>query len=205
MTRYVAVLASWLSCFTSFLWAMQGGFFTRPPGPSEPGTRKVKITGTIAGLTQLAVIARPRAIGRSNCAVGIGLYGASLVLFWRCIHANRTRPLSLAFSKDQPDHLVTRGPYRYIRHPFYTAYLLAWAAGPISTKQRWLAMHAIVMGIVYYNAARFEEAKFLTSTMAAEYSAYRRHTGMFLPRPARCSRRSPTTSARGHHSQTPRL
>jgi protein-S-isoprenylcysteine O-methyltransferase Ste14 len=181
--RYAVVMMSWLSCFVSFLWAMQGGFFrSTPHSAPAKGTRIIKSTGIVVGLAQLAILGKPRPIDRINGTVGVLLYWSSFLLFWSCIRTNRERPLSLAFCADEPKHLVTDGPYRYVRHPFYLSYLLAWSAGPVVSKRWWLGIGPIIMGIIYHRAARFEEAKFLHGALAQPYESYGRTTGMFLPR-----------------------
>jgi protein-S-isoprenylcysteine O-methyltransferase Ste14 len=38
-------------------------------------------------------------------------------------------------------------------------------------------------GVLYWHAGRAEEREFVRSELAADYEAYRRRTGMFLPNP----------------------
>jgi protein-S-isoprenylcysteine O-methyltransferase Ste14 len=77
---------------------------------------------------------------------------------------------------------VKKGPYRYIRHPFYAAYNLTWAAGFAATGWWPLAATAVVMGAVYERFARGEERAFLNGPLAREYSDYRRQAGKYFPR-----------------------
>src|SRR5262249_2202493 len=77
--------------------------------------------------------------------------------------------------------LTQTGPYRVIRHPIYSAYLLAWLAGPIIAAQPWLLLTTLWMVILHYLAARQEERSFGASSFAQDYQSYRRRTGMFLP------------------------
>ena len=88
---------------------------------------------------------------------------------------------------DQPritltQSLVTSGPYRWIRHPIYTSFLMIlgssllissnWFIGSI-----WLAMTAIDIR----SRIDFEEAKLLTR-FGETYDSYKRETGGLLPR-----------------------
>jgi hypothetical protein len=57
----------------------------------------------------------------------------SLALFTRCIAVNRARLLTRAFAKELPAHLLDRGPYRAVRHPFYCSYVIAYIAGFVAT------------------------------------------------------------------------
>jgi protein-S-isoprenylcysteine O-methyltransferase Ste14 len=103
-------------------------------------------------------------------------------LFWRAIHASREGGLRLAFDEAGPRSLVQRGPYRYVRHPFYVSYVIFWAGWTLALRT-WIALlpFAIVVA-VYIVAARTEEQKFAATPMAADYEAYRRSTGFFWPR-----------------------
>jgi protein-S-isoprenylcysteine O-methyltransferase Ste14 len=78
-----------------------------------------------------------------------------------------------------------------LRHPIYSAYLLAWIAAPLATGQFWLLLPAAAMGCLYYRAARQEENSFLTSSFAPRYKDYQERTGMFLPRIVRSLSRAP--------------
>jgi protein-S-isoprenylcysteine O-methyltransferase Ste14 len=107
--------------------------------------------------------------------VAAGLYGWAIV-------ATRARRPSLAFSPDAPTFVVTEGPYRYLRHPFYGAYLLYWLAGAVVVREWWLVPALGSVAVLYVLAAAREERQFERSTVAAAYRAYRLSTGMFLPR-----------------------
>lgn len=113
--------------------------------------------------------------------VGLVFEGIALVLFHRTIAASRDGGLHFAFDKDHPVSLVTHGPYRYVRHPFYTSYLIFWTGLAIATWTWWGIPVLIAMAVIYSVAARDEEGKFANSPMAAEYAVYRSKTGMFWP------------------------
>jgi protein-S-isoprenylcysteine O-methyltransferase Ste14 len=86
------------------------------------------------------------------------------------------------FSGDVPQHLVERGPYRRVRNPFYVSYFLCYLAGLAGTASWPLAVPFVVLLAAFTGAARHEERKFLASPLAAEYRAYMRRAGRFLPR-----------------------
>jgi protein-S-isoprenylcysteine O-methyltransferase Ste14 len=113
---------------------------------------------------------------------GLVLELASLLLFWRAVVASRNARLRYAFDPEGPRGLVTDGPYKWIRHPFYTSYLMFWSGWALSTSSIWAAVPVIVFAAVYIMAARNEEELFATTPMAADYAAYRARTGFLLPR-----------------------
>jgi protein-S-isoprenylcysteine O-methyltransferase Ste14 len=89
------------------------------------------------------------------------------------------------FSQDAPEFLWTRGPFAYVRNPFYSSYLLA----GLSVALMFFDYSTLVcQGLLLASAraaARGEERKFLLSRLAGEYRAYASRTGRFLPRVGR--------------------
>lgn len=114
--------------------------------------------------------------------LGILGYLSANLLFWWSVRAHGERPPAVAFDPGTPAALVVDGPYRYVRHPFYTSYPLAWTAGCLATANPWLLLTVVWMSGFYYAAARGEEAAILGSEHADVYRAYRKRTGMFLPK-----------------------
>lgn len=167
------------SCFLSFTWSIL--FFFEPPSCHTIGTRLLQVLAPASALLHVSVILKAP-VGWVNLAVGEVSYLAALSLFWWAIKTNRKLPLSWAFQDDCPVHLVRSGPYRWIRHPFYTSYVLAWLAGGVGTSDWRLIMSTLVMFVIYNRAAGHEEQKFAQSGLALSYDQYRATTGRFLPR-----------------------
>lgn len=112
----------------------------------------------------------------------LALESLSLWLFFRTIAASRDGALHFAFDTENPVSLVTAGPYRYVRHPFYTSYLIFWTGLAIGTWSLWAIPVLVLMAVLYTVAARGEEAKFARTQMSDEYATYRARTGMFWPK-----------------------
>jgi protein-S-isoprenylcysteine O-methyltransferase Ste14 len=111
----------------------------------------------------------------TNIGVAIQVIGAlTVILGWKEIYRQY-------WSKERGHgQLVTRGIYRYIRHPQYTGFMLVtlgmifeWATLPL------LIMWPILM-MVYYRLARKEEQD-MEKEFGDAYVEYKRRTGMFLP------------------------
>jgi protein-S-isoprenylcysteine O-methyltransferase Ste14 len=115
-------------------------------------------------------------------AIGLVLQVFSWWMFWQAIKASRNARLRLAFDESGPQQLVTTGPYRYLRHPFYTSYVIFWAGWTLALFQPIALVPFAMLVVIYVTAALGEERWFGTSPMAAEYEAYRRKTGFFWPK-----------------------
>ncbi len=157
--------------------------FARPEG-TPPAMRTLAVLAGIVTAGHVAAITDERADWWSFI-LGTALYGGSAGLYLWAARTTWQRRLSLAFSGDQPAHLVTSGPYRWVRHPFYSAYLLYWCAGVVAAKEPWLIPTVGLMAGAFFLAARGEEAKFAATDLAADYARYQRRVGMFLPWPGR--------------------
>lgn len=157
--------------------------FARPEGTPPAMTALAVLAGLVTA-GHIAEITDERAAWWSFL-LGGALYGASAALYLWAARTTWTRRLSLAFSADRPAHLVTSGPYRWVRHPFYSAYLLYWCAGVIAAREPWLIPTVILMAAAFTWAATREEAKFAASVLGPDYARYRRQAGLFLPRLSR--------------------
>lgn len=177
-----ALLATlFVLCFGSFAWGMRR-FFKQPAG-AVPGMKVISFCGLIFSIIHLVLILSATSVRPAWRIVAAALYICSLILFWWALASNREKPLSAAFSPDSPSHLVQHGPYRFIRHPFYSSYLLAWTAGVFAAANLWLIPTVLIMLVIYIRAAKFEEAKFAATSLGTEYSSYKASTGLFVPNP----------------------
>ncbi len=77
--------------------------------------------------------------------------------------------------------LVTDGPYRWVRHPFYVATALAMAANSLVTANWFLALTGAVGVALLAIRTRTEEQK-LIERFGNEYRRYMERTGRFVPR-----------------------
>lgn len=160
-----------LFCFASFGWAMARHF--EPGGKPKPGMLLTALAVPVFAAAQLwAALARPS----PGAVPAIILYAAAAALFWSAVRVTRRRGLAACFQQRVPSTVVTAGPYRYVRHPFYVSYFLVWAGGFIATRWPPLALVAIFMAGLYCRAARQEEQTLLRSPRADAYRAYLRQT-----------------------------
>jgi protein-S-isoprenylcysteine O-methyltransferase Ste14 len=128
-------------------------------------------------------------------AIGLAVMIAAIGLFFLTISASRNGRLRMAFDEGRPRALLQHGPYRYVRHPFYVAYIIFFAAFALSTWSAIAMGPTILLVLIYVLAARMEERLFAGTEMAAAYAAYRKRTGFFLPRLASLTPRQADESA----------
>jgi len=155
--------------------------FRQHDSASPAGLRLIKFGAVATAVCEVwAIVAAPPPTA-TRTAIALAAFAGSLALYAASAHANRGRPLTLAFSSDVPVHLVEHGPYRIVRHPFYAAYLLSYLAGWVGSWNHWLWLAIAAMLTLYAAAATREERKFLGSEFASAYEAYKARTGMLIP------------------------
>lgn len=172
-------LLVWVSAFSSFGWGMLR-FFRKPSGLTWR-TAFVAVLGLIFGVWHFFAIATSTLDPLRLC-IGIVLLSIATTLFWCTVRACGSRRLTAIFENDVPFQLVRRGPYRYIRHPFYASYTMFWLAGWIASDSILALISAGIMLGFYLDAGRKEERKFSSSMLATEYDEYRRHAGLMIPK-----------------------
>ena len=77
--------------------------------------------------------------------------------------------------------LVTTGPYRWVRHPFYSAAFFFFVAASLMSANWYLAVAGGLASVLLAMRTRTEEAK-LIERFGDEYLAYMQRTGKFFPR-----------------------
>jgi protein-S-isoprenylcysteine O-methyltransferase Ste14 len=174
-----------IAAYVSGGWGIYGHFLTE--GKVPPGMKLV----SLLSLTGLVWLSWDRwqhhalwtSVNPSADAAVLVLLGVSMGLFWWAVATTRCRRLTLAFSKDQPSFIHTGGPYAWVRHPFYTSYILFWIAAAVASGSwpYWIMPAAFIT--LYWRAIRIEEGKFTASAMSSEYQSYKMRTGMLVPWP----------------------
>jgi len=112
--------------------------------------------------------------------IGVGLgamAGTLLIVVLRTLGTNLTDTVVTRARHT----LVTSGPYRWVRHPFYVAFALAVAANSLVTANWFLGLTgAVTIGLLVIRT-RTEEQK-LIERFGEEYRSYMKRTGRFFPR-----------------------
>ena len=112
----------------------------------------------------------------------LGLFAVGAALFAMSIKASRSAQLKLIYDADNPRFILRDGPYRYIRHPFYTSYILYWLGCAVATLHPLNIAYIVLLVPILVLAARQEEKGFERSQLAADYADYRRSAGLLWPK-----------------------
>jgi protein-S-isoprenylcysteine O-methyltransferase Ste14 len=112
----------------------------------------------------------------------LAIFAASLALFLWAAKTTRSKLLKLAFDPESPGSVVRTGPYHYIRHPFYTSYILFWLGCVVATLDPLMLVFLGAFSAINVTAAYREERSFEISPFAEEYLNYRKTTGMLWPK-----------------------
>ncbi len=110
---------------------------------------------------------------------GLAVAGVGLALFLAAMR-NLNRQYTPGHAAHLPTEIVTSGPYRYIRHPVYTANLLMTGGVFLASGSLWLVANLIVLMVYYRFATHSEESSI--SAQFPEYGEYMKRTGRFFPR-----------------------
>jgi len=107
----------------------------------------------------------------------IGCWGALFVWTFHTLGKNLTD--TVVTRKEHT--LVTTGPYRFVRHPFYLAFAIALVGASIVTANWFLFVSGLLPFAFLVARTRIEEEK-LVERFGDEYRDYMQQTGRFWPR-----------------------
>ena len=110
---------------------------------------------------------------------GVGIFAlAGGLLFWtfRSLGSNLTDTVVTR----RAHTLVTHGPYRWVRHPFYDCAALLVVATSLAASNWFLMMTGGLVLVLLVVRTRTEEEKLL-ARFGDAYRSYRERTGRFLP------------------------
>ncbi|MFX1606340.1 MAG: isoprenylcysteine carboxylmethyltransferase family protein [Promethearchaeota archaeon] len=110
---------------------------------------------------------------------GVILGGANIVfLVW--IHHTLGGQYDAKLSIRKEHELIEAGPYKRIRHPMYTVFILFSLAVALISANLLLISFAFLIGIPFHWITQKEE-RMLTEQFGEKYQEYMKRTGKFLP------------------------
>jgi protein-S-isoprenylcysteine O-methyltransferase len=111
---------------------------------------------------------------------GVALFALGLMLrIWSIYHLGRFFTVDVTIAHDH--RVVDDGPYRFVRHPSYSALLLEFAGIGLALRSvpGWLVLMLPIF-LVLLHRVRIEEAA-LIRALGEPYLAYKRRTKRFVP------------------------
>ena len=88
---------------------------------------------------------------------------------------------SLVVAKED-QFLVKTGPYRWIRHPIYTAYMINYLCGGVMAGNVVLTVVPVIMFAIMIATRIGEEEALMQEKFGDEYCQYQEQTGRLFPR-----------------------
>jgi protein-S-isoprenylcysteine O-methyltransferase Ste14 len=148
----------------------------------------------MAALVYVATVAEfffaPRVYRWGIGVTGMALYASSVWLRLAAIRAlGRYWSLHIEIRAQHP--LVREGPYKFVRHPAYVAFVLE-VVGVALAGNAWVALALAVLGYVpllVWRQRREDVA--LIAQIGEPYRAYQREVGAFCPWRALCGGKAP--------------
>ena len=113
--------------------------------------------------------------------LGVGMGAAAGSLFiWTMRTLGKNLTDTVVTRKDH--ELITGGPYRFVRHPFYCAFLLAVLASSAVAANWFILLTGSSAWLVVVLRTKKEEEN-LIRRFGDDYRGYMERTGRFFPRP----------------------
>ena len=185
-TKLRVVWFSW-TMMVPFLWfTMLARRTFLVPNKGLPGLILGGVS-MVSGFALAGWMAQHGSYAQALWAGGAILAICSFVLYESARRVVTGRGFCSVLSGEVPPAVCTAGPYRYIRHPVYTSYLLAFLGFVVAFPGLPSAAVFAANLVFFVVAAAHEERTIAHSPLAQAYASYRRGAGMFLPRFGRAS------------------
>jgi protein-S-isoprenylcysteine O-methyltransferase Ste14 len=175
-----SLILGFSACLLSFQLAL--GTHFRHSGPLAAPMRWLVALSLLVWAAGIVAIARLGAPGQSRIAIAVIFLASAVALFFFTRFSTPAKVLPVAFADESPEFVVQSGPYRLIRHPFYTAYILFWIGFGFAAPHPGVAVGCVAIVVAYFFLARREERRLLEGPLGASYKRYSGSTGRFLPR-----------------------
>ena len=161
---------------------------------TRPAARRERLYGLVLalGLTLIVLAplraAAPKVPGNAQIWVNPVLDWAMLVVivagvawcWWARLHLGRL--WSSAVSRKEEHRIVDTGPYRLVRHPIYTGFIVIYIGMAIICATVLALVAVVVMTLGLWFKARLEEQFLIEELGAVAYGAYKARTPMLVPR-----------------------
>lgn len=168
----------------AFLHFIQAGArtFYYTSGDAGPGAALGQGTFLFGGVVPVWFLGLYQPIPLAKGIVAAVLLVGAIALYEWARHTIWGRRFGLGWGEHVPEELCERGPYRFVRHPIYLSYLIAFLACFVALTHWLTALMVIFNAALFAHAARDDERRIAQSPLAGAYAQYRTRVGMFFPR-----------------------
>ncbi len=105
----------------------------------------------------------------------------SLLLFAWTYRTTSQFKFDNIFTHRAPQQIINTGPYRFIRHPYYTSYMINYLSILFISQSILLIIPIALIIVLYYFATQNEEELILNSEHKNLYGEYKEKTKRFVP------------------------
>jgi protein-S-isoprenylcysteine O-methyltransferase Ste14 len=120
----------------------------------------------------------PPHIGPEIGITGVALVAAGVGLaIWARAYLGKNWGLPMTLQQ-QPE-LVTSGPYRFVRHPIYSGWILAMTGSALASGAFWMCVQFVFCAYFVFSA--FAEEAILSKEFPTEYPKYKKRSKMLIP------------------------
>jgi protein-S-isoprenylcysteine O-methyltransferase Ste14 len=110
-----------------------------------------------------------------------GVIGTASLAFYAWSRATLGKEWSSPLQVREHHHLVTTGPYAWVRHPIYLS-LIVFMTGIALIAANWFLVLFLIISIVDLGLRIPKEERMMIDEFGGEYEAYMQRTGRLLPR-----------------------
>lgn len=150
---------------------------------SEKYPRGMYVISALSLIGLFAFLAHAFVLRLEFTVVSLVVIALAFALFLWAIRHSKQKNLSLAFDDEtRVDGIITTGPWRYVRHPFYMSYILFWLGCALGTTHPTSVVVFATLLFIYVYSARHEERQLKQGRYAQAYLEYQQNAGFLLPK-----------------------
>lgn len=174
-------IISLFSCYCVFAWSAVSFFEIKKTSYSKLFSA-LKLFTILFWATSLFLLYKNPQLNFAACILGSLVNVFCLQLFIWSSRSIKNMKFSAIYGKDVPEQVYTKGPYRFIRNPFYASYLLCYLTTLLILGSVLLLILFLILLTLYLVAIKIEENKFIYSPDFKNYSEYKKKTGALIPK-----------------------
>lgn len=175
------IVCTTATCFYILMSIVSMRFFIVNDEGARKGKKLIAITAGTSSLVAIFMFWHYVPSNWSLIIMSGFLYVYAYIMFIWSWKTHNAKPLSFAFSNQMPRHVITTGPNKHVRHPFYSSYCAAWLGFALATPH-WLSLClSLTLISLYVKIAQREEKQFKDSTLSEFYLEYSRKTPSLIP------------------------